>query len=806
MNYQQQIDAYKKLVIQAVASKVSEDSIDPGDVASIGLQIADMLLPIINTINDFGITGGTLPPNNVNGIDLDLYIQGGTSLVFWRKRSGIWVAEASVELGIQIVDGNITLQASVNEQVVTVSAGSWGINNIIYSKATQTQLNLTAADLNFNRIDTIVADATGAIYLLNGVASSNPNPAALPANSIVVAYVYIPSSSSGDLPYISDSNSPPVPIYDVPKPWTSEPTPLDGYRSFIIDDVEYFFRSLVEGNTSQPSIEASSGAWIQTNFYGFISTWSSFVPYNEGSLVTGDANTKVYKSKVSGNAGNIPSGGVSTAYWEYVGVYKGFYNPGIYDDGDVVIAASESNRIYISNIPDNEQPLTDVVGASTWNVIGAKNSGSNIGSVDKPSTGDLDNPTGVYTFTDEELALIGNDPAVSAYVTSDDAGNTVETFYPDITPITTKDSDGKLISIQVDFGEDGGMIRFTGANAGVSPTPGGETPDATTTVKGKIKLAGDLAGTADAPTVPGLALKAPLESPALTGTPTAPTQSPSDNSTKIATTEYVDTALDNKVDKEIGKGLSENDYTDAEKTKLANLSDYFKGRYASLAALQSAFPIGEDGDYATVDTVGVDAITYIWDETDAEWVPGNPGSVTTVNGQTGAVILDADDIGDGTTNKAYTATEKTKLAAITGTNTGDNATNSTSNSYADGKVQNSLSSSTTVAPSATAVNVALADKANIAAAQVTLTALTFTSDSVSGTISSPITGNLTGDVTGAKLGVTVLVIHNNGTEPTFDSKFKKLSGSGDYVTGQVNYIYCQYIDATHIVYSINQSA
>lgn len=39
---------------------------------------------------------------------------------------------------------------------------------------------------------------------------------------------------------------------------------------------------------------------------------------------------------------------------------------------------------------------------------------------------------------------------------------------------------------------------------------GGEvvaTPDATTTVKGKIRLAGDLAGTADAPTVPGLAQK-----------------------------------------------------------------------------------------------------------------------------------------------------------------------------------------------------------------------------------------------------------------------------------------------------------
>ena len=46
----------------------------------------------------------------------------------------------------------------------------------------------------------------------------------------------------------------------------------------------------------------------------------------------------------------------------------------------------------------------------------------------------------------------------------------------------------------------------------------GTIVDADTTTKGKIKLAGDLAGTADLPTVPGLALKAPLASPSFTGT------------------------------------------------------------------------------------------------------------------------------------------------------------------------------------------------------------------------------------------------------------------------------------------------
>ena len=68
------------------------------------------------------------------------------------------------------------------------------------------------------------------------------------------------------------------------------------------------------------------------------------------------------------------------------------------------------------------------------------------------------------------------------------------------------------------------------------------TPDATASVKGKIKLAGDLGGTADTPTVPDLALKAPLESPSLTGTPLAPTAAAGTNTTQIATTAFVTAA------------------------------------------------------------------------------------------------------------------------------------------------------------------------------------------------------------------------------------------------------------------------
>ena len=60
--------------------------------------------------------------------------------------------------------------------------------------------------------------------------------------------------------------------------------------------------------------------------------------------------------------------------------------------------------------------------------------------------------------------------------------------------------------------------------------------DADATTKGKIQLAGDLGGTAASPTVPALALKAPIASPTFTGTVTSPIyasapQSLTDNAT-----------------------------------------------------------------------------------------------------------------------------------------------------------------------------------------------------------------------------------------------------------------------------------
>lgn len=72
--------------------------------------------------------------------------------------------------------------------------------------------------------------------------------------------------------------------------------------------------------------------------------------------------------------------------------------------------------------------------------------------------------------------------------------------------------------------------------------PAGSPPNATTSAPGLVQLAGDLGGTATAPTVPGLGNKAPLANPVFTGTPQAPTPTAGTNTTQIATTAFVQNA------------------------------------------------------------------------------------------------------------------------------------------------------------------------------------------------------------------------------------------------------------------------
>ncbi|WP_368565480.1 hypothetical protein [Pseudoxanthomonas sp. UTMC 1351] len=99
---------------------------------------------------------------------------------------------------------------------------------------------------------------------------------------------------------------------------------------------------------------------------------------------------------------------------------------------------------------------------------------------------------------------------------------------------------------------------------------------------------------------------------------------------------------------------------------LANLPDVLshdKGFFASPAALTAAYPIGNDGDHAIVDTT---ASVWLWD--DGAWTDsGAKGAVHSVNGQTGIVQLSAHDVGappQSEMDATRTALEKVIQAVI----------------------------------------------------------------------------------------------------------------------------------------------
>ena len=71
----------------------------------------------------------------------------------------------------------------------------------------------------------------------------------------------------------------------------------------------------------------------------------------------------------------------------------------------------------------------------------------------------------------------------------------------------------------------------------------------------------------------------------------------------ISTVTGLQAGLDSKVDKVAGKGLSTSDFTPAEKAKLASLeSSRYKGLYTSEASMIAGVASPKAGDYADVDT------------------------------------------------------------------------------------------------------------------------------------------------------------------------------------------------------------
>lgn len=135
--------------------------------------------------------------------------------------------------------------------------------------------------------------------------------------------------------------------------------------------------------------------------------------------------------------------------------------------------------------------------------------------------------------------------------------------------------------------------------------------------------------------------------------------------------------LADKVDKLAGYGLSQENFTPDEKAKLAGLeSSHFKGLFASLEALQTAFPSAVAGDYADVDAgAGADVQRYLWDPSDEAWVAQAAGGGSMTPAEVKAAYESNPD------TNAYSDAEKSKLAGV--------ATGATANADTDSLTEGS---------------------------------------------------------------------------------------------------------------------
>ena len=117
--------------------------------------------------------------------------------------------------------------------------------------------------------------------------------------------------------------------------------------------------------------------------------------------------------------------------------------------------------------------------------------------------------------------------------------------------------------------------------------------------------------------------------------------------------------------------MSTEDYTSAEKTKLAGLDEaHYKGTFVNLAALEAAHPTASAGDYADVDAGVADPVLrFIWDASDSEWV-AQAGSADPITAAQVKTLYESNP-----DTNAYTDAEKSKLAGV--------ATGATANANTD---------------------------------------------------------------------------------------------------------------------------
>jgi hypothetical protein len=256
---------------------------------------------------------------------------------------------------------------------------------------------------------------------------------------------------------------------------------------------------------------------------GLVSTLEA-VAWNQGNkkLVVG-VNTDGVCSNYSEISNQVLNYTPYSFYAQNADIKDGYVTTAKLADGAVtdpkVAMGINPAKVGLGNV-NNTSDANKPVSTATQNALNLKANLASptftgtVSGIDKAMVGlsNVDNTTDankpVSTATQTALNLKANATDVTSSLDlKENVSNKSSDIYSDGSS-TTKYPTVKAVKDYVD------------ANAS---TGTGTIVDADATTKGKIKLAGDIAGTADLPTVPGLALKAPLASPSFTGTVTAPT-------------------------------------------------------------------------------------------------------------------------------------------------------------------------------------------------------------------------------------------------------------------------------------------
>ncbi len=157
--------------------------------------------------------------------------------------------------------------------------------------------------------------------------------------------------------------------------------------------------------------------------------------------------------------------------------------------------------------------------------------------------------------------------------------------------------------------------------------------------------------------VSDLALKAPLASPDLTGTPTAPTATAGTNTTQLATTAYVRTAVDNLV----GAAPGALDTLDELAAALGDDANYATTITTALATKASTSHTHGVADLTATGTPS--STTYLRGDNTWSTPAGGGGASITNDGQTLSLTTEASDFGLGVLYTPKTGNTDTRILA-----------------------------------------------------------------------------------------------------------------------------------------------